>query len=236
MSEFKERQYSFKGKTYNVAYVDLYPSHPSWFTHEDEASVRDAQWDIRPGECILDVGAAYGSYSLAALSAGAAMVYAWSPQGEVGLPSESVFFAESLRLNGWQDKCEIYKCGVYDKDGWLNAMTQAFQTTPPEEFNNDIIQVSCLDSWYERSFSTVRKKSDYTGFWLKLDVEGAEVEVLNGAVKLISDLRPKIQVENHNFKKASLEQEVRSLLTSMNYREMVTTPYHAVSHSVYYPV
>ena len=43
-------------------------------------------------------------------------------------------------------------------------------------------------------------------------------------------------VENHNFKRATLEQEIRELVTgTFGYKEVDTTPYHAISHSLYIP-
>ena len=76
--------------------------------------------------------------------------------------------------------------------------------------------------------------------WMKLDVEGAEVEVLKGAKDLISKFCPKIQVENHVFKRASLYEEVRELLIGGNlgarYEEISTVQYHSVSHSLYFPM
>ena len=237
MTQYLERTYSFKGAPYKIACMEPSPVHASWFTHEDESSVRDAQWDVRPGECILDVGAAYGSYTLTALAAGAKRAYAWSPQGEAGIPPEADFFEESLRMNGWEDRCSVLRKGAFNRDGWLNAQTQEFSETPLDEADGNVIRVECLDTWYKREFLPVEevRLGSYIGFWLKLDVEGAEVEVLKGALRLIADLRPRIQVENHNFKRATIEQEVRTFLSAVGYREVVTTPYHAVSHSLYVP-
>lgn len=69
--------------------------------------------------------------------------------------------------------------------------------------------------------------------WLKLDVEGAEVEVLKGAEHLIRALRPTILVENHLFQRNTIAEEVRSLLGDMGYRHISTHQNHSVSHSVY---
>ena len=234
--EFLERTYSFKGHDYKIVYVqppvhrDLY--HASWYSFEDESTVRDIMWDIQPGDCIIDVGAAYGSYSLTALASGAERVFAWSPQGEVGFPAEREFFAESLARNGWTDKATIYGTGIYDRDGWLNTMTQEFNPIglPP---SYDAIQVSRLDTWYKEQFLPTTNPADFKRFFMKLDVEGAEVEVLKSAGRVLTELHPTIQVENHLFKRSTIEAEVRSLLLSYGYREVMTRPYHSVSHSLY---
>ena len=230
-----ERIYSFKGIDYRIACTDTYPQHPSWFSFEDESSVRDALWNIAPGDCVFDVGAAYGSYTMTALSQGAARVFAWSPQGESGIPQEADFMDLSLALNNWTDKCTIYRSGVYRESGWLNASTQEFSPTEPPVASSDVIRVDVLDDWFVNEFAPQESKHSYSRFWLKLDVEGAEVDVLSTSSKLISALRPHIQVENHNFKRPVIEQEVRDLVLSYGYREVSRTPYHAVSHSLFVP-
>lgn len=224
------REFSFRGVPYKIECTEV-PGfqHPSWFSFEDESNVRDRDWLITPGDIVMDVGAAYGSYTLTALASGAAHVYAWSPQGPPGEETEAEMMRKSLALNGWQDKATIYESGVYSNTGWLNASTQVFSFEPPEKADGDIIQVETLGDWFDRVNPA---RID----WMKLDVEGAEVEVLFGAEKLIRALRPKIQVENHLFKRATIADEVREFLVGeCDYREVGTHPYHAISHSLYVP-
>lgn len=226
------KELTFRGKSFKIAYRDDIPQHPSWYSFDDEISVREANWNISPGDVVLDIGAAYGSYTTTALVQGASYVCAWSPQGRPGEETEAETLRQTLALNRWSNRCHIIESGVYDRDGWLNTMTQEFHTSEPAK-HNDIIKVSTMDSW----MSTVDlQRID----WMKLDVEGAEPEVLKGARNLISKFKPKIQIENHIFKRASLYDEVRDLLTSgalgVKYKEISTIKYHAISHSLYHPI
>lgn len=203
------------------------PQNPSWFTFDDEAAVRDRDWTVKPGDVVLDVGAEFGSYTMTALSQGASFVWAWSPQDFRGRPTKE-YMEETLRLNGWADKCEIFTSGVYGKTGWLNAAHQVFTSEDPGE-GPDIIRVEPLDAWFER----VRPpKVD----WLKVDVEGAEVQVLKGATNLISSTKPVVLVENHLFMRGSIRDEVEAVLSGIGYRHVHTFPHHGVSHSMYVPV
>lgn len=229
---FLQKELSFKGRSFKIAYVEPSPWHASWFSFEDESDVRDRDWNVGPGDVVFDVGAAYGSYTLTALALGAAHVFAWSPQGEPGLPAEREFMRESLRLNGWEDRVTIMKDGVYSKTGYLNASTQEFSVSPLPE-SNDVIYVESLDFWRSQNCITGRKKS--CKFWMKLDVEGAEVEVLYGASKIIEELRPNLLVENHLFKNNDLGTQVRQFLEGKGYDHVSTHPHHSVSHSVYIP-
>jgi FkbM family methyltransferase len=233
-NDMQEMNLEFRGAKYKAAYRNTIHQHPSWFSHLDEESVREDKWRPTAGDLILDVGAAYGSYSLAALSQGAAMAYAWSPEGYPGdEDTERDYLLASAKLNGWEDKIEVYDDGVYDQDGWVNTLTQHFSETKPENDDPQNIKVRSLDSWASDKLEDFKK---YPRTLMKLDVEGAEVHVLRGAEKLIRTLRPDLLIENHIFKAANLEVEVRELLTKeFGYREVSTTPYHSVSHSLYTP-
>ncbi len=219
-------KYSFRGVEFLVACEEVgsMPQHPSWFTYEDESTVRDRDWAVKEGDFVLDVGAEFGSYTVTALSQGAAFVWAWTPQGFRGRPARD-YLDETLRLNGWQDRCEVLTTGIYDKDGWLNTVSQRLSPVEPEPDPN-VIRVEALDSWFGRVNPS---RID----WLKIDVEGAEVEVLKGAYDLISSMRPIVLVENHVFMKATLRDEVESALSALGYKHIHTIPHHGVSHSLY---
>jgi FkbM family methyltransferase len=220
------KQLTFRGAPYNISCTEREGyQHPSWFSFDDESDVRDRDWKIESGDVVLDVGAAYGSYSLTALAAGASQVFAWSPQGPPGEKAERELFAESLELNDWSPFCRIYDCGCYDKTGWLNASTQEFHALEPEP-SGDIIRVERLDDWLAR---TQPRRID----WMKLDVEGAEVEVLKGAENLLLAFSPKLLIELHLFKDGTLGEKVKELLADFGYIERSRVPYHAVAHAVF---
>lgn len=203
-------------------------SHPSHWTHFDEQQVRDEFWKIHQGDFILDIGAAYGSYSLQALALGADKIWAWSPQGVPGECTEYELFSSSLELNGWRDKVEIYgDHGLYDAVGWVDTVSQQFFSDPPET-NPAIIEVRTLDNW----LSLINPaKID----WIKMDVEGAELKVLQGGIQTIEKFKPKIMVENHTFKIPTIESDVLNYLLEVGYEHVKTMPYSCVSHSLYIP-
>jgi FkbM family methyltransferase len=228
---------TFRGHPYKIACYDDTPQHPSWFSFEDESNVRDRDWLIEPGDMVLDVGAAYGSYALTALACGAGYVWAWSPQGSPE-GTEADTLRASLKLNGWAHKGTVYDSGVYSSCGWLDTNRQ--ELLPPEGQPRDesVIEVEPLDDWFRRTFDQADPESySIKGrYWMKLDVEGAECEVIRGGANLIKALRPIILVENHLFKRNTIADEVREILVGeFGYRELGTHPYHSISHSVYLP-
>jgi FkbM family methyltransferase len=210
------KEVGFRDTRFKIACVE---HDGSWWSFIDEDSVRRAYWDIRPGETVFDIGAAYGSYSLSALALGAAELVAWSPQ------DEGKVMARSLSLNGFEGRCQIIESGLYDREGYLDPESQEFSDTGRPGF----IAVERLDHFMA---SRVFNRLD----WLKIDVEGAEVEVLRGARETLARFRPKILVENHRFKRDSIEEEVRRHLveSGLGYREIGTRRYSSwISHSLY---
>jgi FkbM family methyltransferase len=225
----------YKDGSYKLAYITSIQNHPSWYSHFDEANVRERIWNIQPNDCVLDVGAAYGSYTLTALFQGASKTYSWSPEAGCGDAKEQIFLKESLRLNGWQDKGTVYDTGFYDKEGYLDTTTQIFYDKMPSQVPNPdfFIKVSTLDSWYQDVFLKENDPKSFNKIWMKVDVEGAEVGLLNGAKQLITELKPNITVENHLFKRGSIKDEVANFILPLGYTEHSTEPYYSVSHSLY---
>lgn len=227
MIDYLVRQFEFMGRPFQIACIETTPQHASWFTFVDEAEVRNRHWQICEGDRVLDVGAAYGSYSLAALAMGAGRIWAWSPQDMPEGVGEGAMFEESLRLNGWAARCKVFRTGIYDRSGYLNAMDQTL--TEEERVGSDIIRVERLDDWAAREIPGEDRID-----WLKIDVEGAEVEVVNGGQELIRKFRPRIMVENHEFKAPGIEGRVRDAIMAIApYRHVMTEPHHGVSHSLY---
>jgi FkbM family methyltransferase len=238
-----EQEKTFHGHTFKHVYVKSIDWDPSWWSFDDERDVRNELWTIGPGDVVFDIGAAYGSYTLCALACGAARVFAWSPQGHPGASvMEADFMRESLALNGWSDRVKIYQDGLYSKTGWLDARTQEFLTIEPARLetgrydNNDMIAVRTLNDWADQEF-TGKYPPLHPGakMWMKLDVEGAEVDILTSSVRFIAAHSPNVFVENHNFKNAAIEGDIRALMTSLGYREVATRPYGAITHSLYVP-
>lgn len=218
------QEFSFKGNTYKVVAHDRIASDPSWHTHVDESTVRDRDWNIGPGDVIIDVGSCYGSYALTALASGAASVHCWSPVAE-----QTKTFLQSVALNGWEDRVHVYEYGLYSKTGWLDDLTQEFADSPlPEGSGGSVFQVRRLD---ESGVSFAPGK-----MWIKVDVEGAEVDVLEGARGLILERGPTVLVENHVFKDATIEDRVRATMESMKYVQKSCHPHHSVTHAVYEPM
>lgn len=187
----------------------------SIYTMLDEHDVRCAHFDVRPGDVVLDVGAAYGSYALCALARGAARVIAWSPAQDAA----PEMFRRSLAENGWSERCEVRTEALWSAPGWLEIPEYDAMPTfvPPAGDHRGKIECSTLDA------CIINPRVDRIDF-LKLDVEGAEHEILKGARRTIERYHPKILLELHLFKRRELEAECDAFLTGLGYARGTSIP------------
>lgn len=201
--------------------------HASWWTHDDEQGVRDRWWRPRPGEVVLDVGAAFGSYALPALAAGARVV-AFCPA-----KFDRDLLEENLRLNpALAVRCLVAPVGLHREDGHYDPDHDAFVAGfPPREADHDggqWLPVRSLDGWL----------ADHPGVmpvdWIKIDVEGAELDVLRGAEGCLRRYRPRLLVELHEFVrgKEKIAAEVWAFLCGLDLGYRQDGPWQHVRGSV----
>ena len=214
------RSSDFRGKTFQ--YQCDPGVHSSWWTFDDERDVRDALWNVHEGDVVLDIGAGFGSYSLSSLAVGAVFAHAWGMEED-----HYALFQESLKANGWEDRCIINHNGLLDMPGWYRWQTREFSPSPKEGF----VFVDSIDNMMERDGSF----SVGPHYLMKIDTEGAEYEILLGAEKFLKQSRPTILVENHDFLRPGATDLVRNYLLSQGFVLTVDRPSSMCTHSLYSP-
>jgi FkbM family methyltransferase len=152
--------------------------------------------DERPA-IFLDVGASYGMHSVLFLSVGIPII-AFEPN-----PSCFAHFQTVCDLNGFTGRWEQVAIGnkvgkielVYpEKETWLGSVS--LDVVPTLKKSDGVI--------VERV--ELRKLDDYVGdiprdrVLIKIDVEGFEYEVLEGASQLLRDRKPKLIFESNDAK------------------------------------
>lgn len=234
MADYYEvRTMNFRGHSYKVRGNPSQLSHPSFFSFEDEAVVREAWWNVKEGDVVFDVGAAYGSYALTALACGAAHAYCWAPE-------ESRPLRYNLWENGFEGRSTVFEDGVWSRRGILalrdGPVVPVLCQSRDEAVNIISSHSGTCTVFHVRSLDDIVPGLKLERLdWLKFDVEGAEAECLAGAVKTIGAFRPKILVENHLFKDVDLQRKCALILRDLGYLNAETRPYHAISHSLYLP-
>lgn len=198
--------------------------HASWWSFDDEQELRDRFWHPRAGDTVLDVGAAFGSYTLPALAAGARVV-AFSPAD-----FDTELLEKNLSLNPeLARRCLVVRDGVYSRDGWFDPdhcryiETDAYHNTTHGE---QWLRVRSLDSFLVERPGIARVD------WIKMDIEGAELEALRGAEATLRAYWPRLLIECHNFHDPNMERNIVDHVLNLNlgYRAIGPIPHCAVSH------
>ena len=237
---------TFRGAPFKFAEVRGTPAdHASWWSFDDEQELRDRWWHPAPGETVLDIGAAFGSYALPALALGARVV-CFSPAD-----FDTELLQANLALNPeLAARCLIARDGLYSKVGWFDPDHSVF--VEDGQVNGDQApelygMIGSRDdggaNFPKRQLLRVRSLDDYIAErpgiehigWMKIDVEGAELEVLKGAERVLRFERPKILVENHDFHDAEIGIKVRDYLVGLGVGYVCDGPHKhcSVSHSFF---
>ena len=143
-------------------------------------------FDVRPGEVVFDVGASDSLWTLYGLASGAT-VWAFEPS----VPQFEMLRADVALNPRFEERANLFNVGLGDEDctktleAWYEgAGGPGFEVSPdctvPVRFMriDDLTEVARID-------------------WLKVDVEGGELFVLEGGEAMIARHRPRLIIENH---------------------------------------
>jgi FkbM family methyltransferase len=161
---------------------------------------------IHRGATVYDIGANVGLYTLlASVSAGAAgWVYAFEP-----VERNLVYLRRHLALNKVEN-CQVLEVAVADLEGQTRFARSREGHSMGRLANNGELQVRCvtLDGCiYGRAGL---RPPDV----LKIDVEGAEREVLRGARRSIAEFHPTVFLEVHGTEQ---HHDCRDFLRGLGY-------------------
>lgn len=149
-------------------------------TFEDEAEIKNRFWvGFRPGHHAVDVGASWGSHTLPALAYGA-HVTAFEPSDQ-----GCEVIRQSAAANDFTSRLAVHKAVLWDGTPYPEWMErEIFATHYPVGARPEY---RTLDSYELQGVSHI-----------KVDVEGAELGFLRGAVDTIMRCRPFLLIEDHS--------------------------------------
>ena len=181
----------------------LFEMNPRWERHlwegEHELAVQQVLADrLAPGAVFYDVGAGFGFYSVLAARFGA-QVFAFEPD-----QGNAASLQRHAELNSLAPRIRIVRAAVLAEGG----VTRFEEAEQDRGHGNG--QILGPGAWEPTPFNTVPCTS-LTDFafenpmpnLIKIDVEGAESEVLKGAGELCGRCRPTIICEVHDAANAS---------------------------------
>lgn len=174
------------------------------FTYETE--VRDHWWNIQSGDVILDVGAGYGSYTLPALACGASLVVAFEPNRW-----EHFDLCTNLFINGYHGRCILLNAVVND----------GIETV--ESFYPETHGARTIGTQERRLATSIDAFVTIAGMtrvdWIKIDVEGSELSVVNGMLETMKKFHPKVIIENHIHFIPGIDKEIRKIIAPLGFNE-----------------
>lgn len=198
---YDHAKFSF-GHTAEVRITDQWSlrCHPASRTHfrffsEDREQASELATFFRlaaPGMRLLDIGAHYGFFTLAALKAG-------GPKAQVLAvePSKNAIevMNNNLLANGVKNRVTILNAALSNHNGAIEMLTTGPSGNDyllvPTESRKDTIAIPSF------SLATLLVNAQFTPTHIKLDVEGSEFEVIEGSLSTLSSLAPIIFLELH---------------------------------------
>jgi FkbM family methyltransferase len=195
--------------TYVGKAIELYGEY-------QEAEICVFRQVCKPGDYVMDIGANIGTHTLALsrIVGNEGFVFAFEPQAVIFQT-----LCANMAVNSIEN-VECFKCAVSDKDGTIrlprldNNQPNNFGGLEVEIFDvGDSVATISLDQY----FNTL-KRLDF----IKIDVEGMEKKVLQGARKFIDIFQPTLYVENDKIDKSV---DLIRYIKSMGYIPYWHTPY-----------
>jgi FkbM family methyltransferase len=177
-----------------------------WLGTYESSQLRQFSAALNPGNVAYDIGANVGIYSLLASRrvGSAGYIYAFEPS------ERNLYFLRRHLILNRIENCLVIPAAVteatgrrrFDSASWDPHMGRL------SESGGSTVQALSLDS-FTYSDQIVRPPT-----LMKIDVEGAELEVLRGGMRILEEHRPSIFLETHGD---SLHSECKKFLGARGY-------------------
>lgn len=167
---------------------------------------------VRPGDVCFDIGAHRGFMAGVLCQAGAKQVVAFEP-----FPENVTQIRRVIDLNPGLNM-KVLELAVGDRDGeaeFAVMQENSMGKLATSQFQHDAAIVDTLKVAVRRLDGLVETGTVPHPNIMKIDVEGAEAEVLQGCPKLLAECRPMLFLEVHSH---ALAEVCSNLLQSQNYK------------------
>jgi len=143
---------------------------------------------------MLDIGAHVGMFAALFCTASAHDVLCFEP-----VAASQKAIEETAALNGFGDRIQVVVAAVGDRVGVTSmhldaatgfAQAQNYESSPVSSSEQIVVQTTTVDA--------IRQTTDKKVGLLKIDVEGFEAEVLEGATQTLLGDQPVVAIEIHN--------------------------------------
>jgi len=152
---------------------------------------------VKPGMTILDIGTNKGYYSLlsAKIMDDKGEILSFEPH-----PENCYWIKKSISVNGYKS-IKLFQIALFNKNGEMRLFEGAKSGHHSLVRNKDLgsitIQTKKLDA-------ILAEEKIIKVDLIKIDVEGAEIQVLDGANKLLAKQSPKLLIDIHDIDRKKL--------------------------------
>lgn len=202
-------EFAIRDKTFKVSCCGCTSPKILFDSFALENELRYRWWAIEPGDFVVDIGSAWGSYTLTALAQGASYVIAIDPD------KASYFsLASNLLLNVFTPRCLQIPFMVGKEQGLCDYY-------PMTHSNRENVGLCIKEKRLLVTLdSVIFSPSDCERVdWIKIDVEGMEIDVLNGGMKTLERHHPNLLIENHICFDKTIPDKIREILIPLGYKE-----------------
>ena len=145
---------------------------------------------------ICDVGAATGLFAVAAaVRYASARVHAFEPSLR-----QRIMLRRNVRMNSVAHRVQLNPVGLWKASGQLAFRTHGALSSlhlvselPPDLEFGETVPVTTLDEWSRR---TAVARIDL----IKMDIEGAEIEALEGGIEILERDRPELLIQAYHLR------------------------------------
>jgi FkbM family methyltransferase len=203
------------------------------FLEVTEGYLPAPNWHLHPGMCVIDAGACHGEFALYASHrvGPAGRVLAVEPDTancermmdtfavNGGVPKNVSLIREGL----WRDSREISLAGG---QGLASRVAPPGATRPEEGEPRTVTIRTCSIPDLVR-----RHNLDRLDF-VKMDIEGSELEAVEGVLELLSALRPKFAIASYHQRDGRLTAgRLEEIFRSVGYRATTGYPRHLTTYA-----
>jgi FkbM family methyltransferase len=181
-----------------------------WEGTFENSMQRVSQNHLGPGKILYDVGGGRGFYSLLAASRGARS-FAFEPD-----PFNLEWLQRHIRVNHFESLIEVSPLAIYSHTGRI-VMSPSERNGTGQGCAKVLAGETTVTGGIDARCITLDDfaREHAAPSLVKIDVEGAESEVLNGAVELCRNVRPPLLIEVHDPVNSS---QVQGWLQDHEYR------------------
>lgn len=179
---FEENPYPKKVLHDGISY--FYENNPG----DIEEEIRKRFWRIREGEVAMDIGCHTGVYTLDALARGADFVWAFDPNLELCRS-----LRQNIHVNKWGDRCSVNCLALWSRSKDMRYSIRKAMLEEEDDGDSREVKTISLDEFI-KNLSIQPSRLN----WIKIDTEGAEVQILAGAVLTLLKYKPNLLIEVHN--------------------------------------